>query len=225
MIAWRSSRQHFFSLLVFVLLVEDSVGEDSVGDHSAAKLEGYQELYNMVGSLRRPHFLLLLLLLSCSSKFRPSLRLEDLNSSSLMLPVVKDNNVDEEAQLDARIERVRRLLGQFEVDEQDSFSAFYDGEEEFVYNDYSDSFEDFRSPEEILTPTISTMMMITNRTNSTSYFLVCRSPNALAFEDWDTSSSFIPSAPLPPTPEPIRDVRIVVKSLPGAGPRLSGELL
>jgi len=111
-----------------------------------------------------------------------------------MLPVVKDNNVDEEAQLDARIERVRRLLGQFEVDEQDSFSVFYDGEEEFVYNDYSDSFEDFRSP------------------------------NALAFEDWDTSS-FIPSAPLPPTPEPIRDVRIVVKSLPGAGPRLSGELL
>ena len=137
-----------------------------------------------------------------------------------MLPVVKDNNVDEEAQLDARIERVRRLLGQFEVDEQDSFSAFYDGEEEFVYNDYSDSFEDFRSPEDSLTPAIS-MMMKTN----TSYFLVCRSPNALAFEDWDTSSSFIPSAPLPPTPEPIRDVRIVVKSLPGAGPRLSGELL
>ena len=67
-----------------------------------------------------------------------------------MLPVVKDNNVDEEAQLDARIERVRRLLGQFEVDEQDSFSAFYDGEEEFVYNDYSDSFEDFRSPEDSL---------------------------------------------------------------------------
>ena len=224
MIAWRSSRQHFFSLLVFVLLVEDSVGEDSVGDHSAAKLEGYQELYNMVGSLRRPHFLLLLLLSSCSSKFRPSLRLEDLNSSSLMLPVVKDNNVDEEAQLDARIERVRRLLGQFEVDEQDSFSAFYDGEEEFVYNDYSDSSEDFRSLEDSLTPAIL-MMMITNTTNYTSYFLVCRSPNALAFEDWDTSSSFIPSAPLPPTPEPIRDVRIVVKSLPGAGPRLSGELL
>ena len=219
MIAWRSSRQHFFSLLVFVLLVEDSVG-----DHSSAKLEGYQELYNMVGSLRRPHFLLLLLLSSCSSKFRPSLRLEDLNSSSLMLPVVKDNNVDEEAQLDARIERVRRLLGQFEVDEQDSFSASYDGEEEFVYNDYSDSFEDFRSPEDSLIPTIL-MMMITNTTNYTSYFLVCRSPNALAFEDWDTSSSFIPSAPLPPTPEPIRDVRIVVKSLPGAGPRLSGELL
>ena len=218
MIAWRSSRLHFFSL-VFLLLVEDSVG-----DHSAVKLEGYQELYNMVGSLRRPHFLLLLLLSSCSSKFRPSLRLEDLNSSSLMLPVVKDNNVDEEAQLDARIERVRRLLGQFEVDEQDSFSAFYDGEEEFVYNDYSDSFEDIRSPEDSLTPAIS-MMMITKTTNSTSYYLVCRSPNSLVFEDWDTSSSFIPSAPLPPTPEPIRDVRIVVKSLPGAGPRLSGELL
>ena len=132
--------------------------------------------------------------------------------------------MDEEAQLDARIERVRRLLGQIEVDEKDSFSAFYDGEEEFVYNDYSDSFEDFRSPEDSLIQAIS-MMMITNRTNSTSYFLVCRSPNALAFEDWDTSSSFIPSAPLPPTPEPIRDVRIVVKSLPGAGPRLSGELL
>ena len=153
MIAWRSSRQHFFSLLVFVLLVEDSVGEDSVGDHSAAKLEGYQELYNMVGSLRRPHFLLLLLLLSCSSKFRPSLRLEDLNSSSLMLPVVKDNNLDEEAQLDARIARVRRLLGQFEAEqreERDNFvgPVFYDAEEEFVYNEYSDDqdeSEDYRS--------------------------------------------------------------------------------
>ena len=176
MIAWRSSRQHFFSLSVFVLLVEDSVG-----DHSSAKLEGYQELYNMVGSLRRPHFLLLLLLSSCSSKFRPSLRLEDLNSSSLMLPVVKDNKVDEEAQLDARIERVRRLLGQIEVDEKDSFSAFYDGEEEFVYNDYSDSFEDFRSPEDSLIPVIS-MMMIPNKPQITRLlFLRLQVPQRFGF--------------------------------------------
>ena len=144
MIAWRSSRQHFFSLLVFVLLVEDSVG-----DHSAAKLEGYQELYNMVGSLRRSHFLLLLLLSSCSSKFRPSLRLEDLNSSSLMLPFIS-NSINEEAKLDARIARVRKLLGQFEAEhqeEQDNFlgPVFYDGDEEFVYNEYEQSQpEDYR---------------------------------------------------------------------------------
>ena len=51
-----------------------------------------------------------------------------------------------------------------------------------------------------------------------------RSSNALPLEDWHTSSAFIPSLPLPPNPESVRDVRIVVKSLPGAGPRLSGGL-
>ena len=98
-----------------------------------------------------------------------------------MLPVVKDNNLDEEAQLDARIERVRRLLGQFEVDEQDSFSAFYDGEEEFVYNDYSDSFEDFRSPEDSLIPVIS-MMMIPNKPQITRLlFLRLQVPQRFGF--------------------------------------------
>ena len=84
-----------------------------------------------------------------SSNFRPSLRLEDLNSSSLMLPVNShSNSLTEEAKLDARIARVRKLLGQFEEgEEQDNFSGptFYDAEEEFVYNDYSnDQFEDYR---------------------------------------------------------------------------------
>ena len=88
-----------------------------------------------------------------SSKFRPSLRLEDLNSSSLMLPVNSHfSSLNEEAKLDARIARVRRLLGQFEAEqgeEQDNFSGptFYDAEEEFVYNEYSndrDQFEDYR---------------------------------------------------------------------------------
>ena len=91
------------------------------------------------------------------SKFRPSLRLEDLNSSSLMLPVNSDsfssNSLNEEAKLDARIARVRRLLGQFEAEqreERDNFvgPVFYDAEEEFVYNEYSDDqdeSEDYRS--------------------------------------------------------------------------------
>ena len=91
-----------------------------------------------------------------SSKFRPSLRLEDLNSSSLMLPInshsSSSNSLNEEAKLDARIARVRRLLGQFEAEqgeEQDNLSGpvFYDAEEEFVYNEYSndrDQFEDYR---------------------------------------------------------------------------------
>ena len=91
-----------------------------------------------------------------SSNFRPSLRLEDLNSSSLMLPVNSDsftsNSLNEEANLDARIARVRQLLGQFEAEqreEQDNFSGpvFYDADEEFVYNEYSydrDESEDYR---------------------------------------------------------------------------------
>ena len=102
-----------------------------------------------------PFFLQLQFLLSvvASSKFRPSLRLEDLNSSSLMLPVNSDsfssNSLNEEANLDARIARVRQLLGQFEAEEQDNFSGpvFYDADEEFVYNEYSydqDKSEDFR---------------------------------------------------------------------------------
>ena len=94
-----------------------------------------------------------------SSKFRPSLRLEDLNSSSLMLPLdvnsnsFNSNSLNEEAKLDARIARVRRLLGQFEAEqreERDKFvgPVFYDAEEEFVYNEYSDDqdeSEDYRS--------------------------------------------------------------------------------
>ena len=102
-----------------------------------------------------PFFLQLQFLLSvvAFSKFRPSLRLEDLNSSSLMLPVNSDsfssNSLNEEANLDARIARVRQLLGQFEAEEQDNFSGpvFYDADEEFVYNEYSydqDKSEDFR---------------------------------------------------------------------------------
>ena len=105
-----------------------------------------------------PFFFQLQFLLSvvASSKFRPSLRLEDLNSSSLMLPVNSDsfssNSLNEEANLDARIARVRQLLGQFEAEqqeEQDNFSGpvFYDADEEFVYNEYSydqDKSEDFR---------------------------------------------------------------------------------
>ena len=100
---------------------------------------------------------LFLLSVVLSSKFRPSLRLEDLNSSSLMLPVnshslSSSNSLDEEAKLDARIARVRRLLGQFEAEqgeEEENFSGpiFYDAEEEFVYNEYSndrDQFEDYR---------------------------------------------------------------------------------
>ena len=100
---------------------------------------------------------LFLLSVVLSSKFRPSLRLEDLNSSSLMLPVnshssSSSNSLNEEAKLDARIARVRRLLGQFEAEqgeEEENFSGpvFYDAEEEFVYNEYSndrDQFEDYR---------------------------------------------------------------------------------
>ena len=96
-----------------------------------------------------------------SSKFRPSLRLEDLNSSSLMLPLdvnsnsFNSNSLNEEAKLDARIARVRRLLGQFEAEqreERDKFvgPVFYDAEEEFMYNEYSDDqdeSEDYRSVE------------------------------------------------------------------------------
>ena len=79
----------------------------------------------MIGT---PFFFQLQFLLSvvASSKFRPSLRLEDLNSSSLMLPVNSDsfssNSLNEEANLDARIARVRQLLGQFEAEEQDLFA-------------------------------------------------------------------------------------------------------
>ena len=103
------------------------------------------------------YFQLLLFPVVFSSKFRPSLRLEDLNSSSLMLPVNSDsfssNSLNEEAKLDARIARVRRLLGQFEAEqreERDNFvgPVFYDAEEEFVYNEYSDDqdeSEDYRS--------------------------------------------------------------------------------
>ena len=96
-------------------------------------------------------FQLFFLSVLSASKFRPSLRLEDLNSSSLMLPFIS-NSINEEAKLDARIARVRKLLGQFEAEHQegqDSFlgPVFYDGDEEFVYNEYSndrDQFEDYR---------------------------------------------------------------------------------
>ena len=54
--------------------------------------------------------------------------------------------------------------------------------------------------------------------------LYYRLSNALPLDEWHSSSAFVPSLPLPPTPESVRDVRIVVKSLPGAGPRLSGGL-
>ena len=112
-----------------------------------------------MGAMRMAACYLQLFLLSVvlSSKFRPSLRLEDLNSSSLMLPVnshssSSSNSLNEEAKLDARIARVRRLLGQFEAEqgeEEENFSGpiFYDAEEEFVYNEYSndrDQFEDYR---------------------------------------------------------------------------------
>ena len=105
-----------------------------------------------MGAMRMTACFFQLFLFSASvfpSKFRPSLRLEELNSSSLMLPVNShSNSLTEEAKLDARIARVRKLLGQFEEgEEQDNFSGptFYDAEEEFVYNDYSsDQFEDYR---------------------------------------------------------------------------------
>ena len=88
-------------------------------------------------------FQLFFLSVLSASKFRPSLRLEDLNSSSLMLPFIS-NSINEEAKLDARIARVRKLLGQFEAEhqeEQDNFlgPVFYDGDEEFVYNEYEQS--------------------------------------------------------------------------------------
>ena len=115
--------------------------------------------WKKLGAMRMAACYLQLFLLSVvlSSKFRPSLRLEDLNSSSLMLPVnshssSSSNSLNEEAKLDARIARVRRLLGQFEAEqgeEEENFSGpvFYDAEEEFVYNEYSndrDQFEDYR---------------------------------------------------------------------------------
>lgn len=43
--------------------------------------------------------------------------------------------------------------------------------------------------------------------------------------DYEEQGGFLPSVPFsPPTAPQVRDVRIVVKSLPGAGPRLPGTI-
>lgn len=129
--------------------VRDAIATIAGPPQSVGRMAPLSSLLLPLSSLLLP--LCSLLLPASCSEFRPSLRLEELNSSSLMQPVES---------LEARLTRVARVQ-----------QLLYDTEE-FVYPDYPD----YPDP---------------------------------------------PGLP-PPTAPSVRDVRIVVKSLPGAGPRIPG---
>ena len=133
------------------------------------------------------------------SKFRPSLQISKLNSSTFLEPFLP---------MQPLAQYLKRSKDQsFRGEDEDIGNIDYTG------NEYVDEYlKDVREVRSLLKP-------------EDEFYDSLQSPPDIDFFDESDSyyEPFYPSLPLPEPANPdVQDVDIVVKSLPGAGPRLTG---